>query len=72
MTDTGPVFLRWRPGGPAPTEERFESLDAALDAVEERWDALQHQAPQVLSSRRVLLASTEDLRKMMMEPDDAP
>lgn len=67
MTDTGPVFLRWRPGdsGPAPTLERFETLDAALDAVEARWQELQHRAPQILDARRVLLVSTEDLRKAM-------
>lgn len=68
MTETGPVFLRWRPpgGGPAPAEERFETLDAALDAVEARWDGgLQDQAPQILNARRVLLISTEELRRAM-------
>ncbi len=67
MTDTGPVFLRWRPGngGPAPMVEQFETLDAALDAVEARWQELQHHAPQILDARRVLLISTEDLRKAM-------
>ena len=66
MTYTGPAFLRWRNGdAPAPLLERFDSLDEALDAVEARWPELQHQAPQVLDARRVLLASTEELRKMM-------
>jgi hypothetical protein len=67
MTDTGPVFLRSRPGngGPAPAVERFETLDAALDAVEARWEALQHQAPQILDARRALRVSTEELRKAM-------
>ena len=66
MADTGPVFLRRRPaGGPAPVLERFDTLDAALDAVEARWQALQHQVPQILDARRVLLLSTEDLHRMM-------
>jgi hypothetical protein len=65
MSDAGSVFLRWRTGGPAPAEERFETLDIALDTVEARWEALQHQAPQILDRRRVLLLSTEDLRRMM-------
>jgi len=68
MADTGPVFLRWRPGGrPAPVLERFDTLDAALDAVEARWPALRHQVPQILDARRVLLFSTEDLRGMTEE-----
>jgi hypothetical protein len=68
MADTGPVFLRWRPGGgPAPVLERFDTLDAALDAVEARWPALRHQVPQILDARRVLLLSTEDLRGMTEE-----
>jgi hypothetical protein len=63
----GPVYLRWRPvsGGAAPETERFADLDAALDAVEARWETLQHAAPQVLDGRRVLLASTEELKQMM-------
>lgn len=63
MSDAGPVYLRWRSGGPKPAEERYETLDAALDAAEARWETLQHMAPQVLDRRRVLLASTEELRK---------
>ena len=63
--DTGPVFLRWRAGGAAPSLESFRTLDEALDAVEARWETLQHQAPQVLDARRVLLISTEDIRKAM-------
>ncbi|MDI3307690.1 MAG: hypothetical protein QJR07_11375 [Acetobacteraceae bacterium] len=60
------MFLRWRDGAtPAPTVEQFETLDAALDAVEARWKTLQHQAPQLLDRRRVLLVSTEELRSMM-------
>jgi hypothetical protein len=48
MTIAGPVFLRWREGvSPAPAIEEFDSLDAALDAIEERWEKLQHQAPQI-------------------------
>ncbi len=65
MSQTGPVYLRWRDSGPAPSEEKFADLDAALDAVEERWEVLQHQAPQILSAHRVLLISTEDLRRAM-------
>lgn len=65
MTATSPVILRWWAGGPAPSEERFENLDAALDAVEERWDSLQDQAPQILDARRVLMISTDDLHKAM-------
>jgi hypothetical protein len=63
MSQTGPVYLRWRPEGtPAPEIERFDDLDAALDAVEARWAALRDQAPQVLDARKVLLLSTEELR----------
>jgi hypothetical protein len=63
MSQTGPVFLRWRPSGAvAPEMERFDDLDAALDAVEARWAALRDQAPQILDARRVLLLSTEQLR----------
>ena len=70
MSDTGPVYLRSRQGGPAPTLERFDNLDAALDAVEARWDTLQHQVPQVLDARKVLLVSTDDLVRMMAEEDE--
>jgi hypothetical protein len=63
MSQTGPVFLRWRPASmPAPELERFDDLDAALDAVEARWAELRGQAPQILDTRRVLLLSTEELR----------
>jgi hypothetical protein len=63
MSQSGPVFLRWRPAGaPTPELERFDDLDAALDAVEARWATLRDQAPQVLDARRVLLLSTEELR----------
>jgi hypothetical protein len=63
MSQTGPFFLRWRPpGATAPELERFADLDAALDAVEARWQALRDQAPQILDARRVLLLSTEQLR----------
>lgn len=70
MSDTGPVYLRSRQGGPAPTLERFDTLDAALDAVEARWETLQHQVPQVLDARKVLLVSTDDLVRMMAEEDE--
>ncbi len=63
MSQSGPFFLRFRPAGtPAPELERFDDLDAALDAVEARWEALRDQAPQILDARRVLLLSTEELR----------
>ena len=63
MSQTGPVYLRWRAAGtPAPELERFADLDAALDAVEARWAALRDQAPQVLDARKVLLLTTEQLR----------
>ncbi|MBK1656804.1 hypothetical protein [Paracraurococcus ruber] len=71
MSAQGPVYLRWRAGRPAPEEERFETLDAALDAVEARWDAIQHQAPQILDARRVLLLSTAELLSMAEEEDGA-
>ena len=71
MSPQGPVYLRWRAGRPRPEEERFDTLDAALDAVEARWAALQHQAPQVLDARRVLLFSTAELMGMWEEAEAA-
>ena len=67
MSVQGPVYLRWRAGRPMPEEARFETLDAALDAVETRWEALRHQAPQVLDARRILLLSTAELMAMAEE-----
>ncbi|TDH59469.1 hypothetical protein E2C06_27250 [Dankookia rubra] len=67
MSLQGPVYLRWRAGRPLPEEARFETLDAALDAVEARWDELQHQAPQLLDARRILLLSTAELAAMAEE-----
>lgn len=66
----GPAWLRWREGGAAAQLERFETVDAALDAVEARWETLQHQSPAVLDHRKVLLASTEDLVRMMAGEDE--
>ena len=71
MSPQGPVYLRWRAGRPRPEEERFDTLDAALDAVEARWAALQHQAPQILDARRVLSLSTAELTGMWEEEDAA-
>jgi len=71
MTVEGPAYLRWRAGRPKPEEERFETLDAALDAVEARWEVLRHQAPQVLDARRILLLSTAELEAMVAAEDEA-
>ena len=71
MSVQGPVYLRWRAGRPRPEEERFDTLDAALDAVEARWPALRHWVPQVLDARRVLLLSTAELAGMWEEEDAA-
>lgn len=71
MDVQGPVYLRWRAARPAPEEERFETLDAALDALESRWEDLRHQAPQVLDARRVLLLSTAELVAMAEEEEEA-
>ena len=71
MSLQGPVYLRWRAGRPLPEEARFETLDAALDAVEARWAELQHQAPQLLDARRILLLSTAELAAMAEEQDAA-
>ncbi len=71
MSVQGPVYLRWRAGRPRPEEERFDTLDAALDAVEARWAALQHRAPQILDARRVLLLSTAELTGMWKEAEAA-
>lgn len=68
-THQGPVYLRWRAGRPAPEEEQFPDLDAALDAVEARWETLQHQVPQILDARRVLLVSTAELLEMAQEEE---
>jgi hypothetical protein len=70
MGGNGPVYLRSRQAGPAPTLEQFPTLDAALDALEARWETLQHQVPQILDARKVLLVSTEDLQRMMAEEDE--
>lgn len=67
MTAEGPVYLRWRAGRPLPEEERFETADGALDAVEARWETLRHQAPQLLDARRVLLLSTGELAAVVAE-----
>ncbi|MCO6414942.1 hypothetical protein JYK14_01965 [Siccirubricoccus sp. KC 17139] len=69
MAQQGPVYLRWRAGRPAPEQEEFPNLDAALDAVEARWETLQHQAPQLLDARRVLLLSTAELLAMAEEEE---
>ena len=70
MTNPGPVHLRWRASGAAPETEEFPYLDAALDAVEDRWETLRHQAPQILDARRILLITTEQLEAAMVEEDD--
>ena len=70
MTTQGPVLLRWRAAGAAPETETFADLDAALDAVEERWEELQRQAPQILDARRILLITTEQLQAAMIEGED--
>ena len=70
MTTQGPVLLRWRAAGAAPETETFADLDAALDAAEERWEELQHQAPQILDARRILLITTDQLQAAMIEGDD--
>ena len=69
MTTQGPVHLRWRASGAAPQTETFPDLDAALDAVEERWETLQDQAPQILDHRKILLISTDQLKGAMVEED---
>ncbi len=66
----GPDHLRYRAAGPAPVVETFPDLDAALDAVEARWETLRHQAVQVLDPRKLLLLSTAELEEMMKgEPE---
>ena len=71
MSNPGPVHLRWRASGAAPEIEAFPDLDAALDAVEKRWEELQHQAPQILDARKILLISTDQLKAAMIEEDEA-
>jgi hypothetical protein len=72
MTQQNPVYLRWRAGRPQPEEERFDNLDAALDAVEARWETLQHQVPQILDHRRILMLSTAEILQLAEEGDEAP
>lgn len=67
MAVDGPVYLRWRAGRPAPEEERFETADEALDAVEARWSSLQHHVPQLLDARRILMLSTAELAAVVAE-----
>jgi hypothetical protein len=63
MSQSGPFYLRWRPAGTAAPElERFDDLDAALDAVEARWTTLREEAPQILDARKVLILSTAELQ----------
>ena len=69
-TPPGPVYLRWRAGRPAPEEERFADLDAALDAVEARWVALKDFSPQILDHRKVLMVSTAELLEMAEEEEE--
>lgn len=71
MTTQGPIHLRWRTAGAAPEMETFPDLDAALDAVEARWETLQHQAPQILDSRRILLITTDQLVASMVDEDES-
>jgi hypothetical protein len=47
----------------------FPDLDAALDAVEARWDTLKDQVPQILDARRVLLLSTAEILAMADEEE---
>ncbi len=61
MAAKGPVFLRWRGERVAHEEERFEDLDAALDATVARWSEIGERAPQILDARRVLAVSTAEL-----------
>jgi hypothetical protein len=61
MGTKGPVTLRWRGDRVAHEEERFEDLDAALDAVVARWAEIGDRAPQILDMRRVLAVSTAEL-----------
>ena len=61
MSTKGPVTLRWRGDRVAHEEERFEDLDAALDAVVARWAEIGDRAPQILDMRRVLAVSTAEL-----------
>jgi hypothetical protein len=68
-TPPGPVYLRWRAGRPAPEEERFAVLVAALDAVEARWEALKDFSPQILDHRRVLMVSTAELLAAPLDPE---
>ena len=70
MTTQGPVLLRWRAAGAAPETDDITDLDAARDAGEERWETLQHQAPQILDARRILLITTEQLQAAMIEGED--
>lgn len=63
----GRVWLRWRGAGAEPELESFPDLDAAVDAVVARWAVLQARAPQLLDGRKVLLASTEELRGIVEE-----
>ncbi len=73
MSATGPFYLRSRQGdGPAPVLEQFATLDDALDAIEARWETLQHAVPQVLDGRKVLLVSTDELVRMMEAEEDEP
>ncbi len=69
MTNPGPYYLRWNAGRPKPEEEAFPDLDAALDAVEARWETLQHQVPQIYDRRRVLAITTAEL--LAMAEDEA-
>ena len=66
MTTHAPVHLRWRSAGAAPGSKTVPDLDA----VEARWETLQHQAPQMLDARRILLISTKQLKAAMVEGNE--
>ena len=67
-----PVVLRWSDPGAAQHVEAFASVDAAIDAIQQRWRWLKDLAPHVTDGGGLVLFSTKSLREINDFPADDP